>query len=215
MLTRNSGAVLGIIPSRQDAERLLAEAAALNPGPWEAHSHHVALGAQLIAERCAGLDPERAYIVGLLHDIGRRFGVSGMRHVLDGYQFLEAQGYQGAARVCMTHSYPNHEKPHGASPWDGSEQEWLFVADYLGSIDYDDYDRLIQLCDSLALPGGFCLLEKRLVDVTSRYGCDEFTLLRWRAFFEIKEQFERKINGSIYRLLPGVVENTFGWHEQI
>lgn len=30
---------------------------------------------------------------------------------------------------------------------------------------YDDYDRLVQLCDSLALPSGFCLLEKRFVDV--------------------------------------------------
>lgn len=201
------------IPSRMEAERLLAESAALNPGPWEAHSRYVALGAQRIAEQCAGLDPERAYVVGLLHDIGRRFGVSGMRHVLDGYYFLKELGYTGAARACMTHSYPNHDNPHGASPWDGSEQEWRFVEAYLAGIEYDDYDRLIQLCDSLALPKGFCLLEKRLVDVTSRYGCNEHTLPRWRAFFEIKEQFEAKINGSIYRVLPGVIENSFGWRD--
>ena len=32
---------------------------------------------------------------------------------------------------------------------------------------YDDYDRLVQLCDALALPSGFCLLEKRFVDGSS------------------------------------------------
>lgn len=35
---------------------------------------------------------------------------------------------------------------------------------------YDDYDYLVQLCDALALPTGFCLLEKRFVDVAIRYG---------------------------------------------
>jgi hypothetical protein len=134
-----------------------------------------------------------------------------MRHVLDGYEFLSQQGFIGAARICMTHSYPIRSLPHGASPWDGSEQEWQIVADYLAGIEYDDYDRLIQLCDALALPGGYCLLEKRLLDVTLRYGCDARTIERWRAFFELKTYFESKIGGSIYRLLPGVVENTFEW----
>ena len=27
---------------------------------------------------------------------------------------------------------------------------------------YDDYDRLVQLCDALAMPSGFCLLERDL-----------------------------------------------------
>lgn len=209
MLIRNKAITQDSIPSRQQAQALLAESAALNPGPWEAHSRYVALGARLIASECAQLDPERAYIVGLLHDIGRRFGVTGMRHVLDGYQFLLGQGYAGAGRICMTHSYPIKDNPQGATQWDGSQQEWRLVQDYLASIQYDDYDLLIQLCDGLALPSGFCLLEKRLVDVTMRYGFRDQTIQRWQAFMEIKAYFERKINGPIYRLLPGVVENTF------
>lgn len=203
-----------MIPSRERAQTVLAESADLNPGPWVAHSSYVAAGAQLIAERLAWLDPKRAYIVGLLHDVGRRFGVTGMRHVLDGYQFLNELGYPGAARICLTHSYPIKGEPHGASPWDGSKQEWHYVADYLAGIEYDDYDRLIQLCDGLSLPNGFCLLEKRLLDVTLRYGCNEQTVKRWQAFIEIKDYFEHRIGGSIYRLLPGVVENTFEWNDQ-
>lgn len=214
MPTNRNELSLRDIPSRELAEALLAESAAINPGPWEAHSRNVALGAQLIAARHVGLDPNRAYIVGLLHDTGRRFGVTSMRHVLDGYQFLMEKGFAGAARICMTHSYPIKGEPHGASPWDGSEQEWQFVADYLARIEYDDYDRLIQLCDGLALPNGFCLLEKRLVDVTLRYGCTQHTVKRWQTFIEIREYFGRMINDSIYRLLPGVVENTFEWNNR-
>ena len=74
---------------------------------------------------------------------------------------------------------------------------------------YDDYDRLVQLCDSLALPSGFCLLEKRFVDVALRYGTPPVMAERWRRTLEIRDMFEEKINGSIYELLPGVEENTF------
>nr|WP_243122638.1 hypothetical protein [Clostridium sp. KNHs216] len=31
---------------------------------------------------CDDLDPCKAYIVGLLHDIGRRFGVTNLAHVI-------------------------------------------------------------------------------------------------------------------------------------
>ena len=50
---------------------------------------------------------------------------------------------------------------------------------------YDDYDRLVQLCDSLALPSGFCLLEKRFVDVALRYGTPPVMAERWRRILEI------------------------------
>lgn len=43
---------------------------------------------------------------------------------------------------------------------------------------YDDYDYLVQLCDALALPTGFCLLEKRFVDVAIRYGTHPATIDR-------------------------------------
>jgi hypothetical protein len=209
MLTRKNDPQPGDLPTLEKAETLLADSASLNPGPWVSHSRHVAAGARIIAAQCSGIDPQRAYILELLHDIGRRFGVTGMRHALDGCQFLTRLGYPAAARICLTHSYPVKNQPHGATPWDGSQAQWQFVEDYLAGIEYDDYDRLIQLCDTLALPAGFCLLEKRLLDVTMRYGCDDWTVLRWKAFFEIKAHFENQIHGSIYRLLPGVSENTF------
>ena len=53
-------------------------------------------------------------------------------------------------------------------------------------MEYDDYDRLIQLCDSLANASGFCLMEKRMLDVRLRYGIDEYALRKWRTTFDIK-----------------------------
>ena len=74
---------------------------------------------------------------------------------------------------------------------------------------YDDYDRLVHLCDALALPTGFCLLEKRFVDVTIRYGFHASTIDRWKKILEIKDLFEKKMGCSVYELLPGVIENSF------
>jgi HD domain len=197
------------IPSTIEAEAILTESQSLNPGPWVAHSHFVAQAARTIAFEHPDLDDQIAYILGILHDIGRRAGVSGMRHVIDGFNFLQSLGYDDAARICLTHSYPIKVAASGFGGWDGSPSELQFVQDYLDRIDYSRYDRLIQLCDSIALPTGFCLMEKRLVDVVMRYGFNEYALPKWKAYFEIKTEFDQAIGRSVYSLLPGIVENTF------
>jgi len=198
------------IPSLPQAQAYLEEAEQFNPGPWVDHSIQAAEAAQKIAAAHPGLDPQRAYILALLHDIGRREGIAGMRHVMDGYYFMIAEGYPDAARICLTHSYPLQDVNSGSSPWDGSTTERKFIAGYLAQIEYTAYDRLIQLCDAICLPGGPVLMEKRLLDVTLRYGPNEHTTRKWQAFFDIQREIEEAICGSIYSLLPGVVENTFG-----
>ena len=60
-------------PDRKTAEALLAEAEPHNPGPWGDHSRIAAHCAEAIARAC-GLDADKAYVLGLLHDIGRRYG---------------------------------------------------------------------------------------------------------------------------------------------
>jgi hypothetical protein len=129
-------------PSRDEAEALLDEAGVLNPGPWTAHSRYVAQAAEAIARRCTGLDHQMAYILGCLHDIGRRVGVTGMRHVIDGYRYLAALDLEEAARISLTHSYPIKVAASGFGGWDGSEAELQFVQDYLDKIEYTPYDRL-------------------------------------------------------------------------
>ena len=87
------------------------------------------------------------------------------------------------------------------------------VQAFLDGVEYTAYDRLIQLCDALALPEGPVLMEKRLMEVTLRHGLipgdPEWTLQKWRAFLAIKGEFDAAVGGSIYDVLPDVVGNTF------
>jgi len=197
------------IPTVSQAEALLAEAETRNPGPWAEHSRWVAEAAARIAA-AIGCDPERARVLGLLHDVGRRAGVTHMRHALDGYTYLMDLGWGGAARACLTHSFPNRNPHEGAGKWDASPAELAFVTLRLAEIELDDYDRLVQLGDSLCLPSGPVLMEKRLVDVAMRYGFNAHTQAKWQAFFAIQRDFEARAGKSIYALLPEAVENSFG-----
>lgn len=70
--------------TREIAEKALKEAHTANPGPWADHARYVAMACENIAKRCPHLDPDDAYIYGLLHDIGRHAGVSSERHLIDG-----------------------------------------------------------------------------------------------------------------------------------
>ncbi len=199
------------IPTLAEAEKLLDEAEARNPGPWVAHSRNVALAARHLAEVHPQLEPGSAYILGLLHDIGRQEGVTNMRHTLDGYTFLHNLGYEDAARICLTHSHPLQDIYAVFGSWDCTETELSMAETYLMSLTYTPYDRLIQLCDALALPEGVCLIEKRCLDVALRYGVDTLTVSKWRALFGVQAEMEAAIGRSIYRVLPGVVETTFGF----
>ena len=197
------------IPDRHQAELWLQEAGELNPGPWVAHSRYVAEAARNIAARLPRLDVEAAYVLGLLHDIGRRVGVTGLRHSLDGYLFLAVEGCEDAGRVCLTHCFQSRDVRESFGAPDCTPEEMAFIDGYLAQVEYNDYDRLIQLCDSLANASGFCLMEKRMLDVGLRYGINEFSLRKWQATFNIKAEFEQRMGCSVYSLLPGVVENTF------
>lgn len=193
--------------SLQQAQRELQQAAAMNPGPWIAHSQSVAENARLIAQR-AGMDEQRAYLFGLLHDIGRRAGVTGIRHIFDGYDYMMALGQPEAARICLTHSFPLPDIRAFSGKMDCTGEQLAFLQDFLNRCSYDDYDRLIQLCDAISLPGGACIVEKRLVDVALRHGVTERSIEKWKAFLQLKKQFDHKCGCSIYSLLPGVLENS-------
>jgi hypothetical protein len=199
------------IPAREEAESLLAEGERRNPGPWVDHSRHVALAAEAIARHTPLIDEEEAYILGLLHDIGRQEGPTNMRHVLDGFLYMDSLGFTDSARICLTHSFVIQHVHAHAGRWDCTAKELQFLAQALTGITYTDIDCLIQLCDALALPSGFCLIEKRLVDVALRHGTNEYTLPRWQAIFELQAYFDALTGRSIYSVLPGVVQNTFGF----
>lgn len=194
--------------NRLEAMALLEWANAQNPGPWREHSLHTARAAESIAAHC-GMDAERAWVLGALHDIGRYEGVRDMHHIVAGYRLLMEKGDPGAARICMTHSFPGGDPECYLGRWDVNDEEKAFVVDFIANCEMDDYDRLIQLCDALALSKGICLIEKRLIDVALRHGVRSNTPDKWRATLAIRDDFQHRIGGSIYALFDDVVSNTF------
>lgn len=195
--------------TKETAEKALEEAYASNPGPWADHSRYVALACWNIARRCPDLNENDAYIYGILHDIGRYAGVTSEKHLIDGYRYCTERGWEKAAQICISHAYMIQDIASSISVFDIPAEDKAFLADFVKNAVYDDYDRLVQLCDALALPTGFCLLEKRFVDVALRYGVHPAMPDRWRAVLAIKAHFEEKMGCSIYACLPGAAENSF------
>ena len=150
------------------------------------------------------MDNDKAFVLGLLHDIGRRTGIAAVRHIIDGYDYAMSKGWNDVARVCLTHSFTVKDIDADIGKKDISQEQYDFINGYLNSIEYDDYDKLIILCDALADAKGFCILEKRFIDTTRRYGIYSFSVDRWNKTYEYKEYFEQMIGKSIYTLLPNI-----------
>ncbi len=188
------------IPTIEIAEKLLTDSEKLNPGPWVNHSKTTGYCAKVIASKCDNLDENIAYVLGLLHDIGRRDGITDMKHIICGYRFMLEQGYEQVARICLTHNFPYKNVLSHNGENDCTDYETKFIMRYLTDIEYDDYDKLIQLCDAISFPDGPTYIEKRLVDVVLRRGFNDLTVNKWKAFFDLKKYFDEKTKTDIYKL---------------
>jgi len=182
-------------PDREEAERILKEAESCNPGPWGDHSRTAAHCAEAIAER-SGMDAEKAYVLGLLHDIGRKFGKRHLGHVSDGYSYMMSLGYDDAARICLTHSFNEKDISKYVGKFDTTEEETNLIVEGLNALELDDYDRLIQLCDSIAGAEGVMDQIERMTDVKTRYG--GYDQAKWDANVRLKEYFENKMGMDLY-----------------
>ena len=185
----------GRYPSAAEAERILAEAEQCNPGPWGNHSRTAAHCAEKIA-LYAGMCPEKAYVLGLLHDIGRKFGKRHLGHVSDGYSYMTDLGYPDAARICLTHSF-NEMKIEGyVGNFDTTEAETELIRTKLAETVPDDYDRLIQLCDAISGAEGVMDIIDRMSDVKRRYG--DYEQSKWDRNLELKAIFEDRMQRDLY-----------------
>ena len=185
-----------MLPTREEAMALIRDGLSNNPGPWGKHSLTAAHCAEKIAAACGDIDEEKAYVLGLLHDIGRKFGVRHLGHVSDGYRFMMSLGYDEAAKICLTHSFNNHTVDEYIGKLDVSEEEMKMIKAELARTVYDDYDRLIQLCDSLAGAEGVLDIEDRMNDVKKRYGF--YPQDKWDSNMRLKRYFEKKMKNDIY-----------------
>ncbi|MBQ1382948.1 MAG: HD domain-containing protein [Solobacterium sp.] len=190
-------------PDRETAERILEEGERCRPGSWADHSRITARCAERIA-RNAGLDPDKAYVLGLLHDIGRKFGTGQMRHIYDGYSYMMSLGYDDAARICLTHSFNGKRIEEYPGAIDTTEEETACIVSGLEKAEYDDYDRLIQLCDAIAGTEGVMDIMDRMNDVKKRYGA--YDRHKWDTNLELKKYFEEKMGMDLAEAIAGDTE---------
>lgn len=141
-----------MLPTREEALKLIRDGLLFNPGPWGKHCLTAAHCAEKIASACGDMDVEKTYILGLLHDIGRKFDVT--------------------------------------------DEELIIIKTELAKTIYDEYDRLIQLCDCLAGAEGVLDIENRMNDVKKRYGF--YPQDKWNSNMNLKQYFEGKMNKDIY-----------------
>lgn len=185
-----------MLPTREEAIALVRDGLACNPGPWGRHCLTAAHCAEKIASACGDMDSEKAYILGLLHDIGRKFGTRHLGHVSDGYTYMKSLGYDEVAKICLTHSFNNHTVDEYIGKFDVSQEELTLIKTKLVETVYDEYNLLIQLCDSLAGADGVLDIEERMNDVKRRYG--SYPQDKWDSNIELMHYFEKRMNQNIY-----------------
>lgn len=188
-----------MLPTKEEAEALLRDAEKSNPGPWGNHSRVAACCAQKIALASGDLDADKAYILGLLHDIGRKFGVRHLGHVSDGYTYMMSLGYDEVAQVCLTHSFIDQTTDGYIGAFDTTEEELRLIKTALQAVRLNEYDLLIRLCDALAGSEGVMDIEARMLDVQRRYGA--YPQNKWDGNLMLKRHFEEKTGRDIYAVV--------------
>ena len=185
-----------MLPTKEQAEELLKEAEQCNPGPWGNHSRTAAHCAERIAFYCADMDENKAYVLGLLHDIGRKFGTRHLGHVSDGYSYMMSLGYDEVARICMTHSFSDGTTKDYVGKFDTTKEELELIETTLKNTELDEYDKLIQLCDAMSGSEGVMNMEDRMNDVRRRYG--HYSQQKWDSNMALRKHFEEKMGMDLY-----------------
>ena len=188
------------IPSREEAESILAAALEKNPGKWGAHSRNAAVSAEAIGW-AAGLDPDRCYVSGLLHDIGRFKGQVQLAHIYHGWKYMDECGYPLIGRICLTHSFAMQKLTAYGGAFDLTAEQIEEMRAELESIVYDDYDRLIQLCDNISGASGIMRMEDRIADIAARY--HHYPEEKRNRTLSLVDYFNKKTGSDIYLLSCG------------
>lgn len=189
----------------ETAIKIVNERNQISHGNWYEHSFHVARAAYAIADMLK-MDAEKAFVMGVMHDIGRSFSTGQFRHIRDGYEYLNSLGYPEIAKICLTHSFVIQDISTYVGKIDISDAEQMKYQFILSMQQYDCYDRLIQLCDSISTSNGYVIPEK-FVTNAFKYGIKESTLEKWQAVLELYECFEEKLGMNVNLFVEQSVEN--------
>ena len=174
------------------------------------HIFNVAKIAESIASHTHGaLDPETAYTLGLLHDIGRIKDetVTKVPHGIEGFNYLASIGHRDIAPICITHNFIDKNIKQSDFPT-YSPELFAQTRDYLSGIEYNDYDRLIQVADLFSRGKEIMSIKQRLDKNKSFYHIENLSYES--KAFELRDYFDNKYNIDIEQ----IVADLFDMHKQ-
>ena len=198
------------LPTREEAHKIVMnmgqELRHLKIHYMQSFGHYlrVAKNAESIAKAVKGLDAEKAYIMGLLHDYGQIDEAFDKKnfHGLAGYKNLMAMGYDEAARASLVHSFFEKEKitPKRYSSYD--EQSIKECAKLLSQRPFDDYDRLVHMADLLAVGPHVVTVEARFEYLAVTYDIDDELLKdKYALALDLKKYFDELCGKDVYQVL--------------
>ena len=177
-------------------------------GTWYKFHNHV-YGVALMAEKIAkklGLDSEKAYVLGLMHDCGKIYEMYEKRfHGIIGYEMFKDKE-NDIAKISMTHSFYYNILPRGKDfdrYFYGNVVDKEFVKNYVKNNKLDEYDKIIQLCDSLANCNGLVTIDEREKEYIERYN---FRIPSYilKNLYKMKEEFDKKLGFDLYKLFDEI-----------
>ncbi|MCQ2740991.1 MAG: HD domain-containing protein [Alphaproteobacteria bacterium] len=164
------------------------------------HYKQVAHIAATIAEN-TGLDPNKAYILGLFHDYGEYIeqSVPNTFHGTAGYDEMMKMGFDEVAQTCLTHSFFDNDFNPEYSSY--CPKEIIRAEDLIKKLSLDDYDYLIQLSDLMCKGDQITTVEERIDYITAKYNIPEpLAENKKLAAKKLKEYFDKKCACNIYIL---------------
>ena len=172
------------------------------------HSVMVGNAAKIIAQHTKTLDPEHAFVCGLMHDVGKFFLSKEQmyKHPIVGYDLLK-ETQPEVANVCVSHPFPIERLKEYIVYYCRQDLETADkIEHFLLGIEYTDYIKLIQLCDKISIAKKYVLLSTRLEAKFQWYKernlIDEKLLnQQYNAYLSIKQYFDNLVGADIYQLL--------------
>lgn len=175
----------------------------LPEGSSRKHYLQVAKHAKLIAEKTKSLNPEKAYILGLLHDYGE-YQEQKDRHLFHGtvgYDEMMYLGFDEVARTCISHSFFDEQIiPENYSSYDADCI--CRAAKIIAENPFDDYDRLIQISDLTAVAWHPTTIDERLDFVGQKYHIPaKFITHKKEQAYKLKCYIDKLCNKDVYCIL--------------
>lgn len=169
------------------------------------HIHNVAKITEAIAKHTNGaLNPDTAYALGLIHDIGRIKDetVTKVPHGVEGYRYLNNIAFSSVAPISLTHCFINKDFQPTDYPMYCSKL-LRQVKEYLDTIEYNDYDRLVQIADMFSRGKEILSIRERLDKNKEFYHTKNLSYEN--SVFALRDSLNNKYNMDIEK----IVDNLF------